>query len=337
MDKIKKLSIPERSRVIVISDIHGEIDLFKELLMKVHFSNEDFLIVNGDLCEKGTNSKAVVDYIMDLSSKNANVHVTEGNCDTLVHDLLDENPELIKYLSNRPHSLLNEWLEQLGFELHEQVEIQEVKELLLYHFSEEIKWLSNLATAIETDKYIFVHAGLEDREDWRQTERATAITMSSFLDKTHKADQYVVVGHWPVVNYLQDIPSHNTIIDDEKKIIAIDGGNVIKDTGQLNALVIHKTANEDLFSHACVDHLPSRKVIKDFSKDEKVKGSVEYPFYEILPVEYGDHFTLCEQLETNEMLYVKNEYIHQNDNGRYTAKTDVSCSQISETEEIFYP
>ncbi len=44
--KIKKLSIPNDVRVIIISDIHGELDLFKELLHKVNFQDEDYLIIN---------------------------------------------------------------------------------------------------------------------------------------------------------------------------------------------------------------------------------------------------------------------------------------------------
>ncbi|MFV5913666.1 metallophosphoesterase, partial [Bacillus cereus] len=53
MKKIKKLSIPNDARVIVISDIHGELNLLKEALHKVNFKDEDYLIINGDLCEKG--------------------------------------------------------------------------------------------------------------------------------------------------------------------------------------------------------------------------------------------------------------------------------------------
>jgi hypothetical protein len=35
LQKIKSLSIPKTSRIIVISDIHGELELFKKLLEKV--------------------------------------------------------------------------------------------------------------------------------------------------------------------------------------------------------------------------------------------------------------------------------------------------------------
>ncbi|WP_215556660.1 hypothetical protein [Bacillus mycoides] len=38
MEKIQKLLVPKGVRVIVISDIHGELNLLKELLHKVNFN-----------------------------------------------------------------------------------------------------------------------------------------------------------------------------------------------------------------------------------------------------------------------------------------------------------
>jgi len=329
LNKIKKLSIPKNTRMIVISDIHGEIELLKELLEKVNFGEADYLIINGDLCEKGTSSREVVNYLMNLENINEKVHVIEGNCDTLVEDLLEENPKLINYLCTKTNSLLNEWLEQLGYSVTEHSNIQHIKEILTKHFSKEIEWLIKLPTSIETDDYIFVHAGLEDKEDWKETNRNSAISIQSFLDKTHRANKYVVVGHWPVSNYTLNIPSNNPIIDHSKKIIAIDGGNVIKPTGQLNAFIIQKTSGEDTFSYTYVDHFSSYKVLKDFSPDPLMIGSIRYPYYDIIPIEKNPYFTLCKQLETNQLLHVKNEYIHQNEEGRFTVKTEVSCAQIS--------
>lgn len=48
MEKIKKISIPDKSRVIVIGDIHGELDLLKELVQKVH------VVVHRRSMRKGT-------------------------------------------------------------------------------------------------------------------------------------------------------------------------------------------------------------------------------------------------------------------------------------------
>jgi protein phosphatase len=329
LNKIKELWIPGNARIIVISDIHGELELFKDLLEKTAFSPEDYLIINGDLCEKGSNSHGVVRYIMKLSANNPNVHVTEGNCDTLVEDLLEENPKLLNYLRTRSHSIIHEWLDQIGFKLNEDTQVKEIKERLIDRYSEEINWLMGLPTAIETTDYIFVHAGLEDMEDWKETDRIKAITYRSFLDNTHTAGKYVVVGHWPVVNYSSVIPSHNPIIDETRKIIAIDGGNVIKKTGQLNAFIIDRTTEKDTFSYTYTDHFPQYKVLEDFHSYPMMTGTVSYPSYELVPIHKDEHFTLCEQVETIDKLYVKNEYIHQNEEGHTHAKTDISCAQIN--------
>lgn len=328
MDKIKELSLPINARIIVISDIHGELELFQRLLDKVHFNEEDYLIINGDLCEKGSNSMGVVQYVMELAANNPRVHVIEGNCDTLVEYLLNEDPDLIRYLCARKHSIMNEWLENIGYELTSESSIKEVKEQLWSHFSKEIQWLTELPTAIETDHYLFVHAGLEDIENWRDTSREAAISIPEFLLKSHQANKYVIVGHWPVGNYTSKVLSNNPIIDQEKKIIANDGGNNVKLSGQLNAFIINQSSSGDIFSHTYVDHFPAAKVIKEFHADPSWTGSISYVNYALTPMKKGEYFTLCKQPGTNQLLYVKNEYILQKDTG-FEAKEEVSCSQIS--------
>ncbi|HDR4561468.1 metallophosphoesterase [Bacillus cereus] len=329
MKKIKKLSIPNDVRVIVISDIHGELSLLKELLHKVNFKDEDYLIINGDLCEKGRDSIGVVNYVMSLVKNSSNVHVVEGNCEVLVDALLNENPGIINYLCSRKHSIFNEWLERLHFSINEDTSIREVRELLIGQFSKEIHWLTELPTTIETEDYIFVHAGLEDREDWKETERENAIAMPEFFNKSHSANKYVVVGHWPVVNYSDKAPSNNPVIDKEKKIIAIDGGNAIKEAGQLNAFIIQRTDAGDTFSYTYVDCFPEYEVIADFHADATMQGGVTYPYYYIEPIEKKQDYTICRQKETNKLLSVKDEYIKQLDSGEYTVKTDISCAQVS--------
>ncbi|HDR7914669.1 TPA: metallophosphoesterase [Bacillus wiedmannii] len=328
MEKIKKLSIPNDGRVIIISDIHGELDLFKELLHKVNFKDEDYLIINGDLCEKGRNSIGVVNYVIDLVVSKPNVYVIEGNCEVVVEALVNENPALINYLCTRKNTIFNEWLAELSVTVNEESDICEVKNILMGHFSKEIKWLTELPTAIETEDYIFVHAGLDDKEDWKETERKNAIAMPEFFNKSHRANKYVVVGHWPVVNYSDKAPSNSPVIDEEKKIIAIDGGNAIKEAGQLNAFIIQRKPAGDMFSYTYVDYFPEFEVIADFNANSEMQGGVTYPYYYIEPMEKVQEYTICKQKETNTLLYVKNEYIRQLESGDYTVKTDISCAQI---------
>ncbi|WP_148629714.1 metallophosphoesterase [Bacillus sp. E214] len=331
MDKIKSLSLPDYARVVVISDIHGEIDLLKSLLKKADYNREDYLIINGDLCEKGANSLAVVKYIMELSEENPKVYVLEGNCDTLVENLLEEDPWLLNYISKRKNTLLNDCLKHLGVNMDTIRNISELNEIIKENFSSEFNWLNDLPTAIETDDFIFVHAGLDSVQDWKMTSRENALRMPSFLDKAHQANKLVFVGHWPVINYPAEIPSHNPIMDFDKKIIAIDGGNVIKETGQLNALIINKMPLGNEYFYTYVDRFPKCEIIKDYKikADPKMTGSISYPLFEISPIEEGEYFTLCRQQQTDKLTYIKNEYIKQHEDGGYKVRTDVSCAQLN--------
>ena len=179
--KIKTLSLPESVRVIVISDIHGELDLLKSLLKKVNFNREDYLIINGDICEKGSNSLDVVRFIKALSEEYPNnVHVIEGNCDTLVDELLEADPWILTYISKRKNTLINDCLSNLQLNLETISNIHVLREILLKNFGSEMNWLHTLPTAIETDHFIFVHAGLHADEDWKETSRESAITMPSY-------------------------------------------------------------------------------------------------------------------------------------------------------------
>lgn len=329
MDKIKKISFPNHARIIVISDIHGELKLLTSVLEKVSFSSEDYLIINGDLCEKGPNSSGVVSYVMQLAKTSDNVHVTEGNCDALVEGLLNESPTFIDYLRFRPNSIFNEWLKQIGYRMNEHTTVQEVKELLIPHFSDEIKWLVELPTAIETEQYLFVHAGIENKSNWQETDREIALTMQAFLEEGHQAEQFVIVGHWPVSNYATNIEVNNPIIDYDKRMIAIDGGNSIKDTGQLNAFIIDRRKDGDLFSYSYVDKFLTTKVIADFVSEADRVGVINYPNYEVKKLEAGKDFTLCEQVKTSKLLFIKNEYLKQAEDARYFVKTDLSCAELS--------
>ena len=58
-------------------------------------------------------------------------------------------------------------------------------------------------------------------------------------------------------------------------------------------------------------------------------GSISYPLFDISQVEEETHFTKCRQHETEEIVYIKNEYIKESENGGYRVRTDVSCAQIN--------
>ncbi len=78
--RIESLSLPPNRRILVMSDIHGNLPYFESLLKQLGYSERDLLILDGDLLEKGTQSLALLRRVMALSAA-GNVYTVCGNCD----------------------------------------------------------------------------------------------------------------------------------------------------------------------------------------------------------------------------------------------------------------
>jgi protein phosphatase len=228
----------------------------------VDYSEDDILVLLGDLVEKGDMSLETLRYIMDLSSRNI-VHIVTGNCDTIwedvKYDLDDEN--LQKYMLLRKRSILNEMCEELAITVDEEADIKHIKKQILNNFEEEINWLAELPHIIETQDLIFAHAGLET-DKLEENNAHIVVKNDAFVNKGLSFSKYVVVGHWPTTNYCKDKGCHNPIINNKQKIISIDGGNVIKRDGQLNAIIVRNNDIDSLKFHA-VDDLPKGRIVED--------------------------------------------------------------------------
>ena len=58
-----------QKRLIAIGDIHGEIEKLNSLLDKLKLQTGDKVIFLGDYIDRGLNSKAVIERVLDLSKK----------------------------------------------------------------------------------------------------------------------------------------------------------------------------------------------------------------------------------------------------------------------------
>lgn len=65
-------------------------------------------------------------------------------------------------------------------------------------------------------------------------------------------------------------------------------------------------------------------------------GSVNYPYYQIEPIEKEQYFTRCKNTNANIQQWVKNEYILENNDGYY-CKEGVSTTTVSvnQGEEVY--
>lgn len=321
MIEIRELKLEKNRRVIITSDIHANLPLFQQLLVTVNYTTEDYLFINGDLCEKGPDSLSTVAFARKLSDESDRVFTTKGNCD-IVHDYVFNDVEGIKnYMRQRKHSVLNEMLDLHGKTLDEFATLQELGDFYRSHFGEVLDWLDGLPIAYETDDFIIIHAGVEDIPNWKETSREVALYTQSFYEKGHQADKTVIVGHWPVVNYRAKTMSSNCpLIDLDKKIIALDGGNQIKRDGQLNALLI----NGEEITYTYVDGLNEKTITQGHVDETGRVGTVTYPNYELRVLQEEDFFTLCENVNLGIEQWIKNEFIQEGN-----CKNDLSTTFLS--------
>lgn len=242
--KSKTIALEDR-RAIVVSDIHGNGHLLKQLLKECQYQpNIDHLILLGDYIEKGKDSLGTLHQIMELSTYR-NVEVLMGNCDAIPIQLLYgiEPSEMYDYLFQVPwsgHTLLQEMADKMGLELRTGEDHQSKFQALIQTFSEEFAFLDGLPHVLESEQFLFAHAGLESEHTPYASDVYTIMKNDRFANQDHTFVKTLICGHTPVINYATQLPSACPRLDSYKNIYSIDGGCGVKRDGQLNALIIHQ-------------------------------------------------------------------------------------------------
>ena len=281
-DHKAKISRPaiKSGRVIVTSDVHANIPYFEGLLNRLHFNNEDTLIIDGDFLEKGEKSLEMLRLVMDMS-RGGNVYPTLGNCDEwqLIFDWGTEGDQyMARYIRGKAkgRGLICDMLRQCGVDPIKMERLSDHLPELKSRFTEEWDFLASLPHAIETENYVFAHAGMNGLKKLDENFANELLMRDRFLDEGQCFSKWVVCGHWPCVLYHEKKVCANPIVDAEHKIISIDGGCVLKDDGQLNALIIPNLA-------------------------VSAAGSLEFDYYDPFPVK-----TITEdQVESSESYYIR--------------------------------
>lgn len=186
--------------VYVISDIHGEYELFMKMLEKIKFQDTDTLYILGDILDRGPNPIRVLRKLMEMP----NVIPIVGNHELMAVkclDLLCEEitTETIKKLNNSFVENLLIWQENGGYSTivelrryNAQVKkelIEYIKEFLIYE-----------TLTVNRKKYLLVHAGLgnfSEQKDIEEYSLHDLVWGRVDYEKCYFEDMYVVSGHTP--------------------------------------------------------------------------------------------------------------------------------------------
>lgn len=278
------VTFEEGKRILVVSDIHGDLTTFKKLLEKCEYDeNEDYLIILGDFLEKGTEILDTIHYIMELS-KNERVYVLKGNCDRAIEYCSNDDglQDGLGYIKRMKNTIFNEKAHELEMSINNADDLKEV----VSHLQEEKEFIDDLPLVLVSERLVFVHAGIKTLET--ETDKKYLLGTKMFAHDSHELQQYVVVGHYPVSNYCSKIFRMTPYFDMNKKIISIDGGNNMKTFGQLNALIIENLSSGLTFTYRYATHFP-QKLIKTTQKgNEDDAKIISWPNYDVKMLSNND-------------------------------------------------
>ena len=233
-------------KYFVCSDIHGYYDELIKALDKAKFDRDNLdhqLIVVGDCFDRGNKSLEVYTYLKELTDSGRGI-VIKGNHEMFLYEIVELNEKRVKFNIER-----NGFLFTLNSFCGEDVtgwDLVDIKSQFIKQNPNIIDWLDSLPFYLETENYIFAHAGLNTEvEDWKVCDWKRAVwTKTREFRKLdlikHGISKTVVHGHVSTRNLRDDdgIDSNDFSVYEsiDKQKIGIDG-SVMK-TKRINILII---------------------------------------------------------------------------------------------------
>ncbi len=312
--KIVHLQLPLDVRLLFISDIHGDIALFKEALLKANFSSKDYLFVIGDMIEKGDflDNQAMLDYVIELS-KNDNVFFLAGNCDEILRFILPplDKERFLYYALTLKNSIINDLAYTMQYSLSETMNIMHFVEKIKIEYPQYFTFVEKLPDVIFINEdLVLVHGGIKDISRIPPT-AIEVLKYDNFLEESPIQPRLMIVGHNPTRNYCKKIASVNPIFDWQKKILSIDGGNNVVKGGQLNVVLMDNLKNKNV-SFLSFDHYPKYEMLEDVHPLQSYEQcSLNFGKNEIRVLQKDLDFYLVQPKGTEDQLWVHEDFIYR--------------------------
>ena len=316
---VQRIRLPAGRRILAVSDIHGNVDFLDGVLAKADFAPGDILFVVGDILEKGPRSLDTLRRIIALSQTHT-VYCLRGNCDQISLDFMDEtgwpDDKLWMVLQSwKGRGFLMQMADEAGFSLRDGRDFPALRALIRTRYAAELAFLEAMPVVIETQNHIFVHGGIPREDRLEELEAHTLMKNDDFLGQGLSFHKWVIVGHWPVTLYHPHIPSAKPIIERDRHIISIDGGNVLKADGQLNALIIPDVDSE-AFSYVAYDGMPVAEALDDQAASEN-PINIRWHESAVEVLRRGEEFSWCRHPASGRELWILNEYLYQGKDGMH--------------------
>jgi len=165
-------------RYIAITDIHGELYKLKSLISKIEFKNDDVVVFMGDYIDRGRYSKEVIDYVIDFGKTHKCVYLIGSHEYAYLH--ARQNEDYYQYLFWNYGG--DATVDSYGsFENIHKIHGDFIENLKFYYL---------------TDKYLFVHAGINPHYPLEEQDEVDLVYIRwNFINSKHTLPQKIIFGH----------------------------------------------------------------------------------------------------------------------------------------------
>lgn len=201
--------------IYVMSDIHGYFDVFRTMLKKIDFSDEDELIIAGDYIDRGPQSLEMLRWMEDCPD---NILLLVGNHDVEFAEcisVMDSYAQILKLDENdiadsqtlysammRIPEVVNAYFDYYGT-IRSLVIDKEICLSELKRHSETIRQLPYYyKRTVDGRKYVIVHAGYYEDKSVSQAERQQFYLYAreeAYFTEGGIPDSTIIAGHTPTI------------------------------------------------------------------------------------------------------------------------------------------
>jgi serine/threonine protein phosphatase 1 len=176
----------EVEKFFAIGDIHGNLSQLEQLMEEIKPAinrSKDTLVFLGDYIDRGPSSKGVVDCILRLRREFPHVVCLKGNHEAMLLDWLLNGENYDLYLANGGGATIRSYSLEGEFKLPQ----------------EHVDFFTSLLLYYETERYIFVHAGMKAGIPLEEQDPHDLIWIrDEFILSPQDFGKTVVFGHTPL-------------------------------------------------------------------------------------------------------------------------------------------
>ncbi len=178
------------NKIFAIGDIHGCLEKLEALMDQIVMDRQnDTLVFIGDYIDRGKYSREVVDYLIRLQNDYKKVVFLQGNHEQMFMNYLEGVNEGL-YLGNGGRATLDTYGILISDDIAERKAKIPEKHMRFFH---------SLLSYYETDKYIFVHAGLRPELPLKEQAIDDLLWIRfEFIQNENDFGKTVIFGHTPM-------------------------------------------------------------------------------------------------------------------------------------------